>query len=229
MDPTGAAIPASRPRQPGGPADSSSCGPLKSRATRGHILPGAPICRTAPVSQRASLLGPGWQLLEKHVFHIKISLEEQWFKPSIKKKKNPKRKRKIFGGAQNQPLGTMNFPCALAAPRGRWATGTAQLGQERTTKIPPALLIQGSEPCRAGDHPPSSIPQSGGDEDGAQPAPLLPGHCELLDHCQMGSGPAAWRCEAPGDEVGDVNLPICLSKFKGDRFKSAVTRLARGG
>lgn len=95
-DLTGTTIPASRPRQPGGPAYSSSCGPLKSRATRGHILPGAPICRTAPVSQRASLLGPGWQLLEKHVFHIKISLEEQWFKPSIKKKKESKKKKENF-------------------------------------------------------------------------------------------------------------------------------------
>lgn len=94
MDFTGTTIPASQPRQPGGPADSSSCGPLKSRATRGHILPGAPICRTALVSQRASLLGPGWQLLEKHVFHIKISLEEQWFKPSIKKKKKESKKKK---------------------------------------------------------------------------------------------------------------------------------------
>lgn len=100
--------------------------------------------------------------------------------------------------------------------------GTAQLGQGRTTKMPPALLIQGSEPCRARA---TSVPQPsqpGGGEEGAQPAPLL------LGHCQMGSGPTAWRCEAPGDEVGDVNLPICLSKFKGDRFKSAVTRLARG-
>lgn len=44
-----------------------------------------------------------------------------------------------------------------------------------------------------------------------------------------GSGAAAPRCRARGDEVGDVNLLICLrANSKGDRFKSAVTRLARG-